>query len=93
MENARIVIIKMEFSCFELLLSGNGEGMQAPSCCFTVISLFIFACYKTKIMRVLYSDSAALQRCVFEKITQSGTFAKIEKENHEQCIDYDTGWR
>ena len=24
---------------------------------------------------------------MFGKISQSGTFAKIEKENHEQCID------
>ena len=42
-------------------------------------------------MGVLFPDSAALQNCVFGKISQSGTFAKIEKENHEQCIDYDTG--
>ena len=85
---------KWDSSCFELQLSGNGERMRAAQCCFTGISFFIFACYKTKIMRVLYSDSAALQNlCVFGKISQSGTFAKIEKENHEQCIDYDTGWR
>ncbi|MDC0152321.1 hypothetical protein OAJ16_02320 [Deltaproteobacteria bacterium] len=84
---------KWNSSCFELLLSGNRGGMRAAPWCFTGISFFIFACYITKIMRVLYSDSAALQRCVFEKISQSGTFAKIEKENHEQCIDYDTGWR
>ena len=41
----------------------------------------------------LYPVSAAPQNCVFGKISQSGTFAKMEKENHEQCIDYDTGWR
>ena len=52
---------KWNCSCFELLLSGNGEGVRAVPCCFTGISFFIFACYKTKIMRVLYSDSAALQ--------------------------------
>ena len=39
----------------------------------------------------LYPVSAALQNCVFGKISQSGTFAKIEKENHEQCIDFDIG--
>ena len=44
-------------------------------------------------MRVLYSDSAVLQRRVFEKISQSGTFAKIEKENHEQYIDFVPGWK
>ena len=52
---------KWNSSCFELLLSGNGVGMQAASCCFTGISFFIFACYKTKIMRVLYSGSDAVQ--------------------------------
>ena len=67
--------------------------MRAEPSCFTGISFFIFACYKTKIMGGLYPVSAALGNCVFGKISQSGIFAKIEKENHEQCIDFDTVWK
>jgi len=56
-----LLLSKSNSLFFELLLSVNGEGMQVEPCCFTGISFFIFTCYKTKIMRVLYSDLAALQ--------------------------------
>jgi len=55
-----LLLSKWNSSFFELLLSVNGEGMRAAPCCFTGIPFFIFACYKTKIMRVLYSVLAAL---------------------------------